>query len=466
MLRKLKAALALLITLFGLQALDLGIVPRLVNGQAVALAQAETSPLGALLAQAQALITQRKSAQAFSLLKDKEDSYAGSVDYDYLLGIAANDSKQYGQAILALERVLLVKPDYLQARAELAKAYALAKEPSNAKAEFETLSAQPLPADVKRTIAQYLNALKVSEKDSALKSAGSTKQTASFETFLGIDSNVNFGTALDEWILKGGLTVVPQDSSKPKKSAVFGANIASNWVIPISGDLELTAGGQLGMRSQPSAHTLDPVNAELFAGVTKTVSQHLLSSGIQYQHLRLDGNPFRDALGIFAQWQSPSNGSTQFGAYLQQHQFTYANQSVRNAHRSTIGLTAAALTGEKNTVALVASLYGGVERSNSSADYLSFNFLGARAAATKHFSASFRASLASSYEKRNFKAVETNLFSDVRVDNQLDFRAAMDYDLSKDWQISPQVIFTRNRSTLGPNDYQRTQALLFARFRF
>jgi tetratricopeptide (TPR) repeat protein len=428
----------------------------------LAAAQGLSTPLGALLDRANSLVKQGNAEAAFNLLKAAEDNYAGSVEFDYLLGICANDAKRPGQAILALERVLLARPDYLQARAELAKAYAIAKETENAKAEFETLSRQEIPAEAKRTIAQYLNALNAST-DGDKKQA---KRNASFETFLGFDNNVNFGTALDQWVLAGGLTVVPQGTSLPRKSAVLGSNLSANWVIPISGNWELTAGGQLGMRSQPSAHTLDPVNAEIFTGVTKSVSKHLLSTGIQFQHLLLDGNKFRDATGVFAQWQSPADGRAQLGAYIQHHHFSYANQTVRDAKRVTVGVTAAGLAGLKSSVVIVGSAYGGLERSNDRIDHLSFNFLGLRTAVTKNFSDTFRTSLVGSFEKRTFQGIETSLFSELRIDKQLDLRAALEWDIAKDWQLSPQLIATRNRSTIGPNDYNRTQALLFARYRF
>jgi outer membrane protein len=428
--------------------------------------------LADLLSQAKTLLDKGNAADAFNVLKAAEGTYAGNVDFDYLLGQAANDAMQPGQAILAFERVLLFKPDFLQARAELARAYALAKERDNARREFEAIQTQVIPPDVRRTIDRYLSALK-DDGAATRSSTGTTtsqnqgtKRNLSFETFAGFDNNVNFGTALDQWVLAGGLTVTPQASSKPRKSSVFGANLAGNWLIPLGGEYELTAGGQLGMRSQSTAHTLDPVNAEVFAGVTKKVNKHQVSTGLQLQHLLLDGSPFRDALGVFAQWQSPADGRVQMGAYAQQHQFTYSSQSIRNADRSTIGLTFAALLDSKSSSVLVGSIYGGKESSQKSIDYLSFTFVGARAALTTHFTPAFRGSLVGSFEKRTFQGIEAPLFSDFRVDKQLDLRLAVEYDLSKNWQVSPQIISTRNQSTLGPNDYKRTQALLFARYRF
>ena len=57
------------------------------------------------------------------MLAPEQSNAAGDPDYDYLLGIAALDSGKPNEAIFALERVLAVKPNHLQARAEIARAY-------------------------------------------------------------------------------------------------------------------------------------------------------------------------------------------------------------------------------------------------------------------------------------------------------------------------------------------------------
>jgi hypothetical protein len=90
---------------------------------------------------------------------------------------------------------------------------------------------------------------------------------------------------------------------------------------------------------------------------------------------------------------------------VQRHHFDYQSQTIRNANRSTWGLTLAGLAGNKNSVVLIGSVYGGQEQSTQSADFLSFEFVGLRTAATKNFSPAFRASLVGSYEKRSFKAI-------------------------------------------------------------
>ena len=75
-----------------------------------------------LLKQAQQLINQEKSGQAYALLLAEYESHAGSPQFDLLLGIAALNAGEPTQAVFALERVLALEPENARARAELARA--------------------------------------------------------------------------------------------------------------------------------------------------------------------------------------------------------------------------------------------------------------------------------------------------------------------------------------------------------
>ena len=71
---------------------------------------------------AQLLLQRKDAAAAYKLLLPYESERAGNPEFDYLLGIAALDAGDPERAIFALERVLAVQPDNLQARAEIARA--------------------------------------------------------------------------------------------------------------------------------------------------------------------------------------------------------------------------------------------------------------------------------------------------------------------------------------------------------
>jgi hypothetical protein len=70
-----------------------------------------------------------------------------------------------------------------------------------------------------------------------------------------------------------------------------------------------------------------------------------------------------------------------------------------------------------------------------------------------------------SFERRSFDGVEP-LFGVRRVDEQWDVRAGLEWDVDRSWTVAPTLAYTRNRSTLAPNDFRRTQAFVAARYRF
>ena len=62
--------------------------------------------------------------EAWLLLQSHVDEHLKNVNYNYALGIYAAKSGQYGHAINALERVVLIQPDYSGAWLDLSLAYA------------------------------------------------------------------------------------------------------------------------------------------------------------------------------------------------------------------------------------------------------------------------------------------------------------------------------------------------------
>ena len=88
---------------------------------------------------------------AWAALARQESTRAGDPAFDYQLGIAALDAGRFGGAIMAFQRVLAVQPGHAQARAELARAYALAGDADTARAQFATVVDDPsLPDPVRQ----------------------------------------------------------------------------------------------------------------------------------------------------------------------------------------------------------------------------------------------------------------------------------------------------------------------------
>ena len=422
-------------------------------------AAAAAMPLPALLEEARRLLDGGESRRALELLESRESVYAGDPDFDYLLGLAALDAGRPGQAVLALERVLVVRPDFLQARAEIARAYFALRENEAARREFETVSAQRIPEQARAIVGRYLDAIQRAE------SATQPRVTAALEAEAGYDSNVNFGSSAGQWILGDGTAVVPLPASQPRPSAFFGVAGGINRIAPMGGGWQWTIGGRAQLRVNPSVHTLDQGTVDLSTGLTYRTRCHQVSMAAQAQHLRLDDSAFRNAMGGVVQWQCDLDARSQVGLYAQGFDLDFPIEPLRDARRMAAGATFARLLDGAGDPIVVGSVHGGRETSREGYDFLTYGFAGLRVALSAAVGGGWRASASLFWEARDFAGPEP-LFGIVREDRQTELRAMAEKRLDRNWLVAPQVTFTSNRSTVGPNDFRRVQASLIAQYRF
>lgn len=417
------------------------------------------TPLARLLEEARRLVDSDRADAAFRMLDARVADYAGDTEFDYLLGLAALDSGRPGQAVMALERVLMNRPDFLPARAEIARAYFVIRERENARREFETVAAQRIPDEARRVIGQYLDAIR------RIDDAARPRLTGVVELETGYDSNVNFGSTSGQWVLADGTAVIPLGISTPQESAVFHTALGLNWIAPIGGGWQWTTGGRASLRRHPSAHTLDQDQFDLSSGFTLRNRCHQFNMLAQIQHLQLGDAAFRNAVGALGQWQCDLDSRTQVGAWAQAFGLDFPDEPARDARRTAFGLTFARLLGGDGRPIVLGSLHAGNESSRRDLDNLSHTFRGVRVALSRSIGGGWRGFGTVSYETRDFDGIEP-FFGTVRHDRQSEWQFGAERPLPGNWSVAPVVTLTRNRSTLAPNDFRREQATVVFRYRF
>jgi outer membrane protein len=417
------------------------------------------TPLGRLLSDAQRLLRDGRPQAAYELLAPGAALYAGSTGFDTLLGLAALDSGRPGQAVIAFERVLAADPGNLPVRAEIGRAYLQLNELESARRELESVASRELPPQVRDTIRRYLDTVVRLERGTR------PKWLFSFESSIGWDDNVNFGSSVGEWILSDGQALVPLPVSQPRSSAFLAIAAGAQYVVPIDGRTEWTAGFQVSQRINPSQHNMDLGSLELSSGLSRAIGAHRVSMSLQYQHLRLDDDALRNAAGVIGQWQYDVGARSQVGAFLQGFDLRFPDQPVRDARRGSAGVTLAHGFGGPSRPVLAASVQAGDESARDDLPQLSFRFAGIRTAIGAELGDAWRATAGWSFERRAFDGPEP-LFGTVRDDRQHDVRLALERDVDRRLSVSPTLLFTRNRSTVAPNEFRRTQAFLYARYRF
>ena len=68
-------------------------------------------------------IDQKNYSNVMSIAKSYQEEYLGDPEFDFLLGIAALETNQVDVSVFAFERVVANKPNWLDAKLYLTKAY-------------------------------------------------------------------------------------------------------------------------------------------------------------------------------------------------------------------------------------------------------------------------------------------------------------------------------------------------------
>ena len=139
--------------------------------------------------QAKQLLDNGQAKGAYRLLLPLEKEFAGYPEYDYMLGIAALDGDVPGYAVIALQRVIAVEPNFVGARIDLARSYYYLGEFSAAREEFETVLKFNPPAPVRELVVKYLDEIYRRQQG-----GDKTRYSFAIDGSAGKDSNANSAT--------------------------------------------------------------------------------------------------------------------------------------------------------------------------------------------------------------------------------------------------------------------------------
>lgn len=199
-----------------------------------------------LYEQAEILLADSNSQNAYELMRAYETELAGNPYFDYLLGVAALDSGRTSEAILSLQRAVASAPGFSGARMELARALFESKEYALARPMFASLLDESPPPAVRGVINGYINAI-----DTRPMSPPS-RFIPYGELFAGHDSNANGSTDNQQFL---GFTLSPENVETA--STFIEAAAGFDWILPQSGNFGWFLGARAGYRDNPDASFVD-----------------------------------------------------------------------------------------------------------------------------------------------------------------------------------------------------------------
>ncbi|HEY4373768.1 MAG TPA: tetratricopeptide repeat protein, partial [Burkholderiales bacterium] len=310
----------------------------------------------ATLARAKALIDAKKSTEAFALLDPLEDARAGDPDFDYLLGMAAIDSGHLTRGVFALERVIAVKPNFPEARAEIARAYFLMGENRAAREEFEAVKASNPPPSVVTNVNQFLDALQARESVRDVSGI-----TGYLEASYGYDTNANAATSTGNFAIPAlSGAVVTLNSTGQKTNAWFygvGGGLAGRYKL--SPEWTVLGSASLTERYVMKFDQFDTGYLSADGGISWKRDRLELLGLLQTQESRVDDNSFRRANGGTAQLRYGLTADSEATLYLQHTRLAYPGQHERDTVRDIIGTGYAKSFAGSLTPTLYAGFYTG-----------------------------------------------------------------------------------------------------------
>jgi outer membrane protein len=412
---------------------------------------------------AKRLLEQRRAREAYQLLLPHESARAGDIEYDYLLGIAANDAGEAERAVFALERVLALQPDNHLARAEIARAYLALGERDAARREFDTVRAQAIPEAAKANIERML---------AAIRAAETTRIEGFIELGGGYDSNVNAATASSQITIPaavpgiGGATLVLDPLSQQREDAFAAVSAGVNLTQKLSSAWALVAAASGLARLQQDEKQFDQLTLDGSLGARWSRGSDAVTLGGQLQSFELDYARFREVRGLLAQWQHSYDDNRQASLFGQYSQLRYPTQSIRDADREVIGAAYAKAFVARYSPVVFGTGYVGRERELASeVPHLGNELWGVRIGGQLAFGGGWGLGATASYEERQYGGPEP-IFLETRKDRQSDLSAEASYLLRAHTTVLARVAYTDNRSNLPLTRFDRTVAGVSLRFSF
>ncbi|XVJ64416.1 MAG: tetratricopeptide repeat protein [Sphingopyxis sp.] len=395
---------------------------------------------------------------AYDALAAEVGTRAGDPDFDYRLGIAALDAGRYGEAVIAFQRVLALQPDNAPARAELARAYALAGDIDTARQEFATVVDDPsLPDPVRQRFTGF-----VRQFDRQIAGGGSDV-SGFVDARAGYDDNINAATDLNT-------IVIPLFSFLGPGTLGPGAVAQGDEFYEIQGGVSaVTAvGRQDRLFASVLGNWRDNVDSRRFdqAALTGTAgyahsfaNQDVVSLSGQVQKFWLGHDGYRTAYGVIGQYTKPLAGGRALTLSAQWNRLDYDGAPVRDADRFSLGVGYVTRT-------IAAGLTGGKEEARRAAGDAESNwFVGANIGG--EFPVASRVALVAgaAFDLRRYDQADA-LFLVKRDDERLDLTAGVKVALTDRLFVQPRATWSRNWSNIALYDYQRWTASLGLRFEF
>lgn len=401
--------------------------------------------------------------KAYDLLEPYEVTRAGDPDFDLTFGVAANQTGKFTRAIMALERVLIVSPNRLRAKTELATAYFAVRDNDRAKRLLADAKSQKgVPTDIARTIDQFMRTI-----DRFDKVEPNTKFNYTGYIGFGIGHDTNASSAPDESTFNVPLfnlpfSLAPSAQKHSTEYASLDAGLSGRYHI----NHRFSWIGSVNFSHTHNSHTnSDSTQSIGFStGPAYLYERHEWSLALQVGSSFLENRRALDTVGVTGNWIYRPTGFNQFGTYVQHLKRNDTRNSSADTERTVLGITYSHMF--RNAFFTFGGLYLAKEKpEDGNKPQLGHDAWGLRLGVQYSINPKLAVYASVSYEDRDFGGRD-RFFLRTRQDKQTNVSLGLNWTPHPRWVISPNISYSKSHSNISLHDFERQRISLSAKYVF
>jgi tetratricopeptide (TPR) repeat protein len=428
-------------------------------------AQEQKGERARLTAQADYFLSKRQPERAYELLKPLELLYAGDMQYNYLLGLAAIDMGQAEEATWVLERVIAVAPHHAGARMAMARAFFQLKNFEKAKREFELLAELEPPETAKKVIALHLAKI-----DQIVNKKAEWRLSGNLYSSLGYDSNAN-SAPTDNIIIPGpslrnfliAFSQGTSDGSLPtdaeKSSAYYEVGSANRLEYALPDTWSFWGRYQAETKQLVDQTDLSTIGLDLALGARWRKGEHNVTTELAFNNSWRDGSHNKDVISLQSSYSQAMSARLLLGGYLVLEDQSFPESTANNAFVGTLGLTSSYIIGQYRPVILQLGLFGSSDQAKNNRADGDKTMFGGRLGASyiynqKH---SFSADITvtdSEYEQENAS------FEKMRSETQVNLGVGYQWKIDSNLSLKAQLMKNNVDSSISLYESEKTEAFI------
>ncbi|MFT4924837.1 MAG: tetratricopeptide (TPR) repeat protein [Phenylobacterium sp.] len=316
------------------------------------------------------LVKDGKHAEALALANEFMMDYGGEPTFDYLTGLAALEVGEYQQAVFAFERAVIIKPQWQQARFNLAKGYYFIDNLEASKNELEKLYVEAQDPALKEIIRQFLLQVDKVMMDKKRK----IKQVLGIT--VGHDSNINSGSTIDE--ISSPLFEQPillSADGQRSTDQMLNLSYMLNYQTPLNQQSLLIGDFALFHNNYENAESaqFESTVAQFSGKYQDQWGDDTYQIGLYYRPLLLDNSRYRDQYGLISTLVHPISAALSLNLELSVGISDY--QDVKSLNSTDAYVT---FSGQYSTGAwrhMLSANVSAVDARTDSAYYNTYKFL-------------------------------------------------------------------------------------------